>query len=260
MAPVVFFVLDGVRPDAFALARCPNIVALLARGSATLQASSIMPCITLPCHTSIFYSVPPTRHGITSNTWSPFVRPIPGLIEVIRQSNRKAAFFYNWEPLRDLSPAGSLHFSCFRDNSYSINGDQLIADEAARFISSERPDFAFIYFGTVDIAGHAFGWLSDEYLAQLERADAALGAVLAVLNRRYAVILQSDHGGHSRNHGTDTPEDMTIPWIAAGSGIRQNYAITAPVSLLDTAPTIARLLDVPLPASWEGRHVEEIFA
>ena len=43
-------------------------------------------------------------------------------------------------------------------------------------------------------------------------------------------------------------------------GICHNYIITAPVSLLDTAPTIARLLDVPLPANWEGRHVEEIFA
>ena len=43
-------------------------------------------------------------------------------------------------------------------------------------------------------------------------------------------------------------------------GIRHNYIITAPVSLLDTAPTIARLLDIPLPESWEGCHVEEIFS
>jgi len=84
--------------------------------------------------------------------------------------------------------------------------------------------------------------------------------VLDMLNRHHTVILQSDHGGHGRNHGSDTPEDMTIPWIASGLGIRHNHTITAPVSLLDTAPTIARLLDIPLPASWEGRHVEEIFA
>ncbi|HEX9440267.1 MAG TPA: hypothetical protein VF909_11315, partial [Roseiflexaceae bacterium] len=74
-----------------------------------------------------------------------------------------------------------------------------------------------------------------------------------------AIVLHSDHGGHDRNHGTELPEDMTIPWLAAGPGIRQGYAIDAPVSLLDTAPTIARLLGIAPHHEWEGRCVEEIF-
>ena len=37
MPPVVFFMLDGVRPDALALARCPQLQALLKRGSFTLE-------------------------------------------------------------------------------------------------------------------------------------------------------------------------------------------------------------------------------
>jgi hypothetical protein len=259
MALVVFFMLDGVRPDALSLAACPNLQALIKRGSFTLSATSVMPCLTLPCHTSIFYSVPPTRHGITSNVWTPMARPLRGLIEVARQADRKTAFFYNWEPLRDLTPPGALHFACYRDNSFTADGDQVIADEAARFIAADRPDFAFVYFGTIDIAGHEYGWLSNEYLRQLERADAALGTVLSVLSDQYSIVLHSDHGGHDRNHGQDVSEDMTIPWLAAGPTICRDYAIGSPVTLLDTAPTIARLLDLQPDAQWEGHCVEEIF-
>jgi arylsulfatase A-like enzyme len=52
---------------------------------------------------------------------------------------------------------------------------------------------------------------------------------------------------------------MTIPWLVAGPGIRAGYAISAPVSLLDTAPTLARLLGIAPHHEWEGRCVEEMF-
>jgi hypothetical protein len=57
----------------------------------------------------------------------------------------------------------------------------------------------------------------------------------------------------------DCVEDMTIPWMAAGSGIKEGYAIQSQVSLLDTAPTIARLLELKPNHEWEGQVVEEIF-
>src|SRR2546425_7094759 len=30
----------------------------------------------------------------------------------------------------------------------------------------------------------------------------------------------SDHGGHGRSHGTEVGEDMRIPWVIAGPGVR----------------------------------------
>jgi len=53
---------------------------------------------------------------------------------------------------------------------------------------------------------------------------------------------------------------MTIPWLVAGLGIRAGHTIEAPVSLLDTAPTLARLIGVEPHREWEGRCIEEIFA
>ena len=61
MPTTVFIMVDGLRPDALAAARLPNINGLRARGAATLRASSVMPSITIPCHMSIFHSIPPAR-------------------------------------------------------------------------------------------------------------------------------------------------------------------------------------------------------
>jgi predicted AlkP superfamily pyrophosphatase or phosphodiesterase len=259
MPAVVLILIDGLRPDALAAANCPNINGLRARGAAAMDASSVMPSVTLPCQMSIFYSVPPTRHGITTNTWMPMARPLPGLVEAAKAAGLRCAFLYNWEELRDLSRPGNLVYSYFRDNNHDLDGDQIIADEAARFISGDGPDFTFIYLGALDTFGHRHGWMSEGYLAQLERADAAVGMVLNVLSKDVTVLILSDHGGHERIHGTDGPQDMIIPWIIAGPGLRQDYAIQRSVSLIDTAPTVARVLGVVPHAEWEGRCVEEAF-
>ena len=260
MTPVVLVMIDGARPDAIPLTPCPSLAGLLKRGAYSIRAASVMPSITLPCHTTIFHSVPPTRHGITTNTWTPMARPIPGLVDVARMAGLRSAFFHNWEPLRDLNVPGSLAFSYFRDNCYTDpDGDAVIVDEALRYIRSDHPDFAFVYLGTVDVAGHDYGWMSPRYLEQLTRVDGALGTLLAGLPSEYSLVVNSDHGGHERSHGADIPEDMLVPWIAAGANIRPGFEILAPVGLIDTAPTVARLLGIKPHPDWEGRCVDEMF-
>ena len=152
-----------------------------------------------------------------------------------------------------------LDFAWFRNSAYQHDGDDLVTDAAIRHITEDRPDFAFVYLGTVDTAGHYYGWMSEGYRSQAARADANLGRLLAALPKGAHVLVHADHGGHERNHGTDTPEDMTIPWILAGPRIRAGYAIEGPVSLLDTAPTLAELLGIPAHREWEGRCVREAF-
>jgi predicted AlkP superfamily pyrophosphatase or phosphodiesterase len=258
MIPVTLIIIDGLRPDAIRQARCPSLEWLMRNGSFTLKAQSVMPSFTLPCHASAFYSLLPAQHGVLTNQWTPFNLLGHGLFDVVDAAGLKAAAFYNWEPLRDLSRPGCLAFSYFRNNADDPDGDQVLANEAAQYLDHEKPAFTFVYLGTLDNVGHSRGWLSAEYLRQLERADQAVGTVLAAVGSSGAVIVHSDHGGHDREHGTDTPEDMTIPWLAAGPGIRRKYGITRSVSLLDTAPTIARLLDLPMQTTWQGHCLDEM--
>ena len=93
MPPVVLIMLDGVRPDALVAAHTPRIDAFMAGGAYTLKARSVMPSVTLPCHTSIFHSVPPTRHGILDNTWHSMSRPVTGLIEAAFNEGKLCGFF-----------------------------------------------------------------------------------------------------------------------------------------------------------------------
>jgi len=76
--------IDGLRPEPLLQDRYINLFSLRERSSWTLNALSLMPTITLPCHMIIFHSVPPSRHGVTTNTGVPMEAPIPGLVEIAR--------------------------------------------------------------------------------------------------------------------------------------------------------------------------------
>jgi predicted AlkP superfamily pyrophosphatase or phosphodiesterase len=233
------------------------MTSLVERGASCLSASSVMPTMTLPCHTSLFLSVPPERHGIVENLWRTPAVSHPGLFEVVRHASLRASMHYNWAPLRHMAAPESLYFSWFLDCLSREDGDDRVAEAAAVHIERDEPDFAFVYLGTADIAGHDHRFLGDRYLRQVERIDGCVGRLLAAHTNVGHVLLLSDHGGHEWTHGTDEPEDMTIPWVLAGPGVRSGETIDAPVSLLDTAPTIAHLLGLPAPDEWEGRVVHE---
>jgi predicted AlkP superfamily pyrophosphatase or phosphodiesterase len=183
------------------------------------------------------------------------------LIEQIHGEARRSAYFYNWEPLRNLNQPETLQFAFYDNSSLDLeHGDAETVSAFSERMPRELYDFAFLYLGTVDTAGHAFGWMSPDYLQQVSRVDGLVGKALGAVPDDCTVLIMSDHGGHDRSHGTEDPQDMTIPWLLRGPGIRQDYEIAADVSLIDTAPTLASVLDVPPHGAWEGRCIEEVFA
>ena len=165
---VILILVDGMRPDA--IADHPLAKDMMAASSYTLNAQTVFPPVTLPCHVSLFHSVDPSRHGTTTNTYMPQVRPIDGLCEMIRKSKKQRAFFYNWEQLRDLSRPGSLNHSYFIDGRrYGWEKtNQMVTENAISFIREFSPDFAFVYLAWSDEAGHASGWMSEEYLKAID--------------------------------------------------------------------------------------------
>ena len=261
MARVLYISSDGMRPDALAQTATPTFAGLMKRGSYSLGARSVMPSISLPCHMSIFHSVPPERHGVLVNTYTPMARTVPGLIDVLSEAGQRCHSFYSWEPLRDVSRPKRLAIStliAYRRNPEEA--DDLVVEAALPYLTAGAFDFAFLYLATIDEVGHDHGWMSKRYLKQIEHADGLVAKVLDGLPADTIVIVHSDHGGHERTHGTDAPEDMTIPWMIAGPGIKQNHEIEGPVSILDTAPTIAAALGVSPPEQWEGSVIDEVFA
>jgi len=253
------FLVDGMRPDGMQRAATPVMDQLVASGAHTLSARTVMPSVTLPCLTSLFLGVPPARHGITTNIWAPPARPVPGLMDVIQQAGKRAASFYNWEPLRDLSQPGSLSASFFLKNNHAPEGDGELADLATRWVRSNRVDFIFVYLGYVDTAGHDHGWMSQPYLSAIANADRCIGKVMDAMPADATIIVMSDHGGHAQSHGTDGDEDTTIPFIIGGPRIPRAHAIRQQIQITDIAPTVATLLGLNIPAAWMGTSIRELF-
>lgn len=231
---VLLILVDGMRPDA--LQNIPEAEALLALSSSTLQARTVMPSVTLPCHMSLFHSVGPDRHGTTTNTYAPQVRPVNGLCELLAEHGKHCAFFYNWEPLRDLARPGSLTYSQFCSGSLTDHAasNEWVTEKAIQCLSGSEIDFAFVYLGNVDEVGHRYGWMGEEYNQAVRDSWKNIAQLRAALPE-YTAIVTADHGGHGRSHGTDTEEDMRIPLLLCGGAFTPGSQLEN-ASILDIAP------------------------
>ena len=258
----ILFSVDGMGSAGLAAADTPCINGLRERGAFTLSARTVMPSVTLPCHTSMLRGVDVPRHGITTNRFQPLARPVPSLMDAAAQAGLRVGAFYNWPELRDLAEPGSVHVAYSRSNCETEEHDWAIAYATSEHLAQERFDLLFVYLGSTDSAGHAHGWMSPEYLAMIRNADRCIAHVLDGARRMgcdVTALVTSDHGGHGRSHGTACDDDMTVPWVLAGPGIRTGVEIRAPVRVFDTGPTLARCLGVPADRAWEGTAVEEAF-
>jgi predicted AlkP superfamily pyrophosphatase or phosphodiesterase len=242
-----------MRPDGMIKARTPVMDKLMQSGAYTLTAKTVMPSMTLPCHMSLFHSVLPERHGVTSNIYTPQVRPVPGLFELLQGAGLKAVMFHSWDELRDVARPGSVHTSFYLKDPQEADGpgETLLVEMAVSWLSQNAFDFAFVYLGYLDMVGHAYSWMSERYLQAIEHADACIGRVLESLPANTTILVTSDHGGHDQTHGTPSPEDMTIPFMMVGEDIQKGHLEN--VNITDIAPTIAKRLELKAPKVWIGK-------
>lgn len=252
---VILISIDGMRPDGLKQCGNPYVKELETRCAYTYEARSMTPSVTFPCHFSMTHSVTPARHGILTNTYVPQVRPVTGIFEKIKHAGGVSAMFYGWEPLRDIASPGTLKFATYVNAYMKESSDTVLTDEAIRVIEENRPDFAFLYMVETDEkGGHDNGWMSEEYLRRINIAISNVKRVIEAYGDEYSVIIMADHGGHDRSHGSDLPEDMTIPLFFYGPAFEGGKTVGG-LSLLDIAPTIAKLLGIEPEQEWEGKSL-----
>lgn len=252
---VILISIDGMRADAVKKCGNPYVNKLFENASFTLNAQTVVPSVTLPCHMSLFHSVPPQRHGMTSNTYMAQVRPISGLFEQLKKCEKKSAMYYGWEPLRDVARPGSLIRSEYI-NAYSFeHTDGMLTDRAIDYIENADVDFVFLYMVETDEkGGHDNGWMSETYLEYVSAAFENVRRIIEKFGDRYTVIITADHGGHERSHGTEMPEDMTIPMFFKGEDFTPGKELQD-VSILDITPTIADIMGIMHAPEWEGKSL-----
>lgn len=252
---VILISVDGMRPDGFLACKNPYIGKMMQMAYYTLDGKTVLPSVTLPCHMSLFHSVPPQRHGITTNLYLPMARPINGLFEQLKNAGKVCAMYYGWEPLRDIARPASLKFAEYINAYTEESSDTSLTDSALSRIRKSKPDFVFLYMVETDEkGGHDNGWMSEEYLKRISMAIDNVKRIYDKFKDEYTIIVTADHGGHDRGHGSDMKEDMTIPQFYIGENFEKGKVLEK-VSILDTAPTVADVLGLEKPREWEGKSL-----
>jgi arylsulfatase A-like enzyme len=258
---VVIISIDGLRPDALALADTPTMDGLKAKGVYSPNAQTVSLSETLPSHASMLSGMVPEKHGIV---WGlPYIgwpgMNGPTLFSVAHEAGYSTAMVFGKEKLGHLILPNSV------DKHFGADvGDPEIKQQAVQYIEAGLPIVLFIHFPDTDRVGHAYGWLSANQLQAVTFVDGLIGEIVAALERggylnSTLLIITADHGGHDKVHGDDSPEDRTIPWLAVRPGGPAGVTLTRPINTYDTATTALYALELPLPENWDGQPVMELF-
>ena len=151
-------------------------------------------------------------------------------------------------------------------------------------IQLEPWDFMAVYHDAIDHFSHSFmryhpprlDWIKEEdfemYKGVIEGAycyhDMMLGVLLQLAGKDTTVIVMSDHGFRSDDlRPRFLPNEATAPaaehrqygiFVANGPGIREDELLFG-ARLLDIAPTILSLFDLPIGRDMDGRPLLDIY-
>lgn len=252
---------DGGKPAVMQQSQMPTLMQLRREGAGTWEAFTIVPSITLVSHTSMLTGVEPDKHLIDWNDWEPEkgLVKVPTVFALAKAQGFTTALFAGKEKFKHLNVPGTIDDFAIPD--YPAKA---VAEAAVKCILEKKPNLCFIHFADSDGAGHKYGWGSEEQKQAFADADAALKQVKDAIEQAgilgdSVIILSADHGGHDKTHGSTSLEDMHIPWIVWGKGVKKDFTITKRVSTCDTTATALWLLGVPLPEEMDGKPVTSAF-
>lgn len=262
---VVLVVLDGLRPDAIPRFGLYHLSALAQRGASTMLGRTVSPSVTACAMASLLTGAAPERHGLMSEKFR-FPKssgPLHPLPRTLAEHSLPSSAFLARMPLLFTSIAHRMasHLG-FTETTFRGNDSAEIHAAARRALREQRRGLILMHWPDADRAGHAEGWMSDDYAAAARRMDATLGTLVAEIGLEdpgTLLIALADHGGGGAvpdHHNSDHPLDCTIPVVLAGGAVHPGN-LPAGSSLLDVPATIAWALGISLPESFAGRPLAE---
>jgi hypothetical protein len=260
---VIVVSVDGLRPDAISRFDAPTLQRLIREGSYSLSASTINPSRTLPSHTSMLTGQTPERHQVLWNnvaTAKSDTIDLPNIFSVARAHGYHTAAFFSKAKFQPLQLEGTLDYSQAPGGMFGKWPAARTVTDVAAYLEISQPNLLFVHLPDPDASGHSYGWMSEAYGRAVVATDTAIGRLLGLADRRfgagrYTIIITADHGGHGYGHGSEDPQDVLIPWIAWGQGVKPGALTSASIRTMDTASTALWLLGVTCPSDWAGTAV-----
>jgi len=269
---VVIISVDGLRPDKVLQATMPTVRGLLKDGAYTFWARTTAMAITLPSHTSMLTGVAPSKHGIYWNEDLPLTKPyypkVPTVMEMATKAGYSTAMVAGKSKFATLNRPDTIKYVWVPTGTNAKDNNDGVVEQAVKIIAAHQPELMFIHFPDCDTIGHAKGWGSADYLAQVEKTDGQLTALFQALeaagmSKSTVVIISSDHGGQGLVHGPEDERSRNIPWIVTGPGVRRGFDLTQIAALNvrteDTCATACWLLGLPQRVNFDGKPLREAF-
>ncbi|WP_460540607.1 alkaline phosphatase [Echinicola sediminis] len=266
---VIVVGFDGLGSYAIPKAHTPTIDSLLQKGAYSLKTRAVLPTSSGVNWASHLMGAGPEVHGYT--TWyskEPEIASadttefgmFPTIFYLLDKTypNAYKGAVYSWKGLN------SYFEEELTDFSVHCEGDSLTTETAIQIWTKNSPQFMLVHFDDIDHVGHDIGHATPEIYRQIEKNDQYLNKILSTIRKldqkdETTVILISDHGGIDATHGGKSPEEVFVPWVISGPGIKENYNIKGLVINYDTSPTIAKILNLTIPDSWRGSSIDEVF-
>jgi predicted AlkP superfamily pyrophosphatase or phosphodiesterase len=269
---VLFIGVDGLGGYAFPKAQTPNIKALYEMGTFTFKARCVYPSSSSPNWASMIMGAKPKKTHIPKNGFS-FEKAIqnsycgrpagqlwPSVYTLMHEQKpeKKIILLHQWDEYsRFVNPNDVYSDRCTHTEDSTTYW-------AIKTIEAGMPDLLFLHFDNVDHAGHTYGHNTPRYFKDVSKADSLIGLVIQALKKKgiyeqTTIILTADHGGRGKHHGWITANEMNIPWIIVGPGIRKGLHLkNKAVKTIDTGATIAFLFGLRIPECWDGKPVREV--
>ena len=265
---VVLIGLDGFGAYAFPEAEMPQVKKMMQEGAWSLKVRTVLPSSSAVNWASIIMGAGPTLHGYTEwNSATPEIPSasvnkggmFPSIFSIIKEQkpHAKTAAIFAWGGINPLVQKGTA------DIRIPVKGEEACVDSAVAVIKNQKPAFTFIHLDEPDGVGHNIGHHTKEYYAELKNVDARIARIVnavkdAGIYNETVIIVTSDHGGTGKGHGGKSLDEVDVPWIAIGKGVKKNKEIKHTMITFDTAATIAWILGLKTPDSWRGLPIKEM--
>jgi hypothetical protein len=254
---VYVIVVDGCNRGRLWQADSPVMDRLAREGTEYLGMEPAYPARTVVCFSSMLTGATPAEHGMRSNFAPRLGVRRESVFDVLEREGRRGRLV---GIAHLLDPFGEDVVRSVTSVQPTSEIDRSLAAEGRRVVEEEDPDLLVLQLLAADQLGHVRGVRSPEYLAQLAETDRHVGDFLAFLEERgklegATVILMADHGqgrgigGHGHLDWGERP----VPFVVWGEGAVPGAVSRQPRSVLELAPTIARLLGVPHPDAARGQ-------
>lgn len=267
---IILIGCDGFGAYALPKADMPNLKKLMETGAWSLKARSVLPSSSAVNWASMLMGAGPTMHGFTEwgsqtpeipSIYTTSYKLFPSIFSVIRdqRKNAKTAAVYSWPGIGYLIEKEAINRVVNADDN-----EDVCVSEAVNIIKQEKPLFTFVHFDEPDHTGHSIGHRTSAYYEVLKQVDARIGEIVnavkeAGIAKETIIIVSADHGGKDKGHGGKSLDEVQIPWVINGVGVKHGYELNSSIITYDTAATIAWILGLDFPQSWRGKAVTEAF-